>query len=213
MLVLERIGHVAVDDPLRQPLDDRRLADARLADQHRIVLGATRQDLHHPADLLVAADDGVELALARDIGEIAREALQCLVLALRILIGDAMRPAHTLQRGEEVFPRDAIRREQLARGRAFLLREGEQDVFGRNVGVAERLRVLVGAIEHARQLSGKRRLSPARLFGKALDFALGVGLKLRDVESGLLQQRDDDTFILLQQGGKQVRVVDDGVAL
>ena len=44
-LVLQRLGHFAVDDALRQALDDRGLAHARLADQHRIVLGAPLQDL------------------------------------------------------------------------------------------------------------------------------------------------------------------------
>jgi hypothetical protein len=33
-------AHVAIDDPQRQSLDDRGLADAGLADQHPIVLGA-----------------------------------------------------------------------------------------------------------------------------------------------------------------------------
>src|SRR4029079_17321399 len=37
-LVLERLGHVAPDDPLGEAFRDRRLADARLADQHRVVL-------------------------------------------------------------------------------------------------------------------------------------------------------------------------------
>ena len=40
------LGHVARDDALREPLDDRGLADARLADQHRVVLGAAREHLH-----------------------------------------------------------------------------------------------------------------------------------------------------------------------
>ena len=39
-LVDSGLGHVAGDDALRQPLDDGRLADARLADQRRVVLGA-----------------------------------------------------------------------------------------------------------------------------------------------------------------------------
>ncbi len=42
LLVLEPLRHVAADDALGQALDDGRLADARLADQHRIVLGAPR---------------------------------------------------------------------------------------------------------------------------------------------------------------------------
>ena len=66
-LVLQPLGHVAADDALRQPFDDRGLADAGLADQHRVVLGAARQHLDDAADLLVAADDRVELALARPV--------------------------------------------------------------------------------------------------------------------------------------------------
>ena len=63
--VAQRLRDVAGDDPLRQALDDRRLADTGLADQHRVVLRAAREHLDHPADLLVAADHGVELALLR----------------------------------------------------------------------------------------------------------------------------------------------------
>ena len=35
LLLLQPLGHVLPDDPLRQPFDDRGLADAGLADQHR----------------------------------------------------------------------------------------------------------------------------------------------------------------------------------
>ena len=41
------------------------LADAGLADEHRVVLGAAREDLDDALDLLRAADDRVELARAR----------------------------------------------------------------------------------------------------------------------------------------------------
>ena len=71
LLVLEAFRHVAIDDAQRQTFGDGRLADARLADQHRIVLGAPRQHLDGAADFLVAADDRVELAAARRFGEIA----------------------------------------------------------------------------------------------------------------------------------------------
>ena len=114
-LVLERLGHVAVDDALRQPLDDGRLADARLPDQHRVVLGAAREHLDHAADLLVAADDRVELAGAGLLGEVAGEALERLVLRLRAVVGDrCARPARR-ERGEQVVARDA-RRRRAARG-------------------------------------------------------------------------------------------------
>jgi hypothetical protein len=67
-LVLQALGHVAGDDALGEPLDDGGLADAGLADEHRVVLGAPRQHLHDAADLLVAADHRVELAARAGLG-------------------------------------------------------------------------------------------------------------------------------------------------
>ena len=63
-LAAQRLGHVAGDDALRQALDDGGLADARLADEDRVVLGTAGQHLDDPADLGVAPDDRVELAVA-----------------------------------------------------------------------------------------------------------------------------------------------------
>ena len=53
---------VAGDDALGQPFDDGGLADAGLADQGRVVLGAAGQDLDDALDLLLATDDRIELA-------------------------------------------------------------------------------------------------------------------------------------------------------
>src|SRR5262249_4971444 len=75
-LRLEALGDVALDDPLRESLDDRGLPHARLPDQHRIVLRAPREALHDPPDLVVAADHGIELALAGERGEVAAVLLQ-----------------------------------------------------------------------------------------------------------------------------------------
>src|SRR5438270_73082 len=46
LLALEDLGHVGVGDALGEALDHRGLADARLADEHGVVLGAAREDLH-----------------------------------------------------------------------------------------------------------------------------------------------------------------------
>ena len=47
-----------------------------LADQDRVVLGAAGQDLDDALDLGLAPDDGVELALAGELGEVARELVE-----------------------------------------------------------------------------------------------------------------------------------------
>ena len=97
LAVLQALGHVARDDPLRQALDDRRLAHARLADQHRVVLGPAAEDLDDAADLGVAADHRVHLALAGQLDQVAAVALQRLVLVFGVLIGDPLAAADLLQ--------------------------------------------------------------------------------------------------------------------
>ena len=118
LLVLEPFGHVLPDDALRQPFDDGGLADAGLADEHRVVLGAARQHLDDAADLLVAADDRIELALARELGQVAAVALERLVGAFGILAGDALRAAHARQRLEDRVLRDAALLEEPRRRRS-----------------------------------------------------------------------------------------------
>ena len=89
--VAQRAGDVAGDDALGEALDDRRLADAGLADEHRVVLRAAAEHLDDAADLLVAADDRVELALLGALGEVDAEALERLEALLGVLVAHAVR--------------------------------------------------------------------------------------------------------------------------
>ena len=65
-----------------RPFDDRGLADAGLADEHRVVLGAAAEDLHHTLELAATTDDRIELLLASELGEVAAELVEDLAVAL-----------------------------------------------------------------------------------------------------------------------------------
>ena len=78
-LVLKTFRHIAINDAQRETFDDRGLADAGLADQHRIVLGPARQHLNGAADFLIAADHRIEFAVARGLREIAGIFLQRII--------------------------------------------------------------------------------------------------------------------------------------
>ena len=147
-LVLQALGHVALDDAPGESLDDRGLADAGLADEHRVVLRAARQHLDHAADLVVAADDRVELALARRLGEVAAVLLERLVLLLGVLARDAVAAPHLAQRGEQVFAVDA---EPVG--------QREQQVLGRQVLVAHLGARPVGRRRSSAAVSRDRRTS------------------------------------------------------
>ena len=57
--VLEAFGDVTGDDAPRKALNDGRLADAGLTDQHRVVLCAPREHLDDAPDLFVTADNRI----------------------------------------------------------------------------------------------------------------------------------------------------------
>ena len=64
------LGHVAIDDTMRNSLSDSGFTNACLTDQNRIVLGTTRENLQHTSNLLIASDHGVELATTRLLIEV-----------------------------------------------------------------------------------------------------------------------------------------------
>ena len=133
--VLQRIGHVAGHDPAREALDDRGLADARLAHEDRVVLGAPGEDLHHAADLRVAADDGIELALARERGEVAAVLVEGLVLVLGALRRDRLVSPHALDRLLDPGRRDAGSLEPVGHLAPGATRRRQEDHLGGDVRV------------------------------------------------------------------------------
>mmetsp|Transcript_67004 Transcript_67004/g.216598 ORF Transcript_67004/g.216598 Transcript_67004/m.216598 type:complete len:557 (+) Transcript_67004:866-2536(+) len=76
LLAPQELWNVSVGDALRKTLGDRGLANAGLADEHRVVLLAARQNLNGPLQLLRAANHGVQLAVKRSLREVFAELLQ-----------------------------------------------------------------------------------------------------------------------------------------
>src|SRR5690606_15010977 len=98
--VLQTLRNVAGGDPTGETRDDGGLADTRLTEEDRVVLGPPRQDVDDTADLVVPADDRVELALTGDGGQVAPVLLECVQGVLRVLRGDPPAASDTLQRIE-----------------------------------------------------------------------------------------------------------------
>jgi len=206
-LLLEGLGHVAADDPLGQPLDDRGLADAGLADQDGVVLRPAAQDLDDAPDLLVAPDHGVQLPGSCFLGQVAAVLLECLVGALRGCGGDPLATA------------DA--------------REGAQDGLApRRVSLEERLAFAPG-VDHAQEqvLRGDELIrQPARLLGRALQHAAGARVERQLAAGDLRAAREEggelaaerpqvhpepaerlgrDSLVGLDESGKDVLRVED----
>src|SRR5436309_10258799 len=191
LLALQQLGHLVGGDPGSEPLDDGGLADAWLADQHRVVLRAPREDLHHALDLGLAPDHRVELALGCELGQVAAELIEEL-RALRLLAGRAtgsalLPPAGTGEHADDLVADLLCVRvevEQDARCDALVLAdEAEQDVLGADVVVAERERLAERQLEDLLRARGERDLAGRDLVTLADDPRhLGPDLLDGDVE-------------------------------
>ena len=76
LAVFKAVWNVAIGDSDGQSFGNGGFTHTSLANQYGIIFGAARQYLDRAADFFVAADDGVKLALTRDLGQIAGEFFQ-----------------------------------------------------------------------------------------------------------------------------------------
>jgi hypothetical protein len=207
-LALQALGHLFVDDALRETLDDRGLAHARLADQDRIVLGAPLQDLDAAPDLVVAPDHRVELSLARALGEVERVLGERLALPFIGLRRDVFSAPHPLDRLLERRFRDAGLLQETS-GLALVRGGGEQEQLGSDVLVAALLRFLVGDVEELRQLARDVHLAGGAFHLRQLLDGLGETLaeKLR-IASRLADQAGDAAVFLAEEREQQVGGLD-----
>ena len=66
----KRCGDISACDSLSEPLRNSRLSYSRFTDQHRIVFGPPTQNPDDASNLVIAADDRVELALLSQCGQV-----------------------------------------------------------------------------------------------------------------------------------------------
>ncbi len=209
-LVGEEVRHVAVDDLLRQAFDDRRLADARLADEHGVVLGPPAEHLLHALDLGVPADERIELVLHRRVRQVAAE------------LGEERRFLHPRERRLFVQERDDVLahgveahplfHEDRRRDRSFLAQNAQQQVLGADVVVQQPVGFLGGILEHALGFGAEGDFNGGRdllaKHGPAFDFLANTFE--REVRAG--KDAAGQALALANQSEKQVLGLDGDAA-
>ena len=204
LLVLQALRNVSIDDALGQALDDGRLADTRLADQDRVVLGPAGQDLDGPANFLVPADDRIDLAVPGRLGQVAGIAVEGVIA----LLGRGAVGGLALAKGLGRFLKGRFGGAGVAQGLgglAAFLRNGDQETLGGHEGVACGLRAGLRRRKDAGRFRGQVDLTGAALnAGPARQERVdglvdGVGSA-----SGALDQRAREPILLLEQDLEQV---------
>jgi hypothetical protein len=203
-LVLERLRHVIFDDALGQPLSDGGLADARLAHQTRVVLGATREDVDDALDLVVATDAGVHFLVAGQLGQVAPELVQGrragAVLRLRLLglalLHGVDLPAGPLQVRAELH-------EDAGSEPVVFADETEQQVLRADVVVRKRPRLFIGKVDHPLRARGELHIL-AQIAGPTGDLALYLTADATEGDPQTLQDARGDGVVLAHQAEEQM---------
>ncbi len=202
--IAQAFGHFALDDALRETFHNRGLADARLADQHGIVLGAPLQHLDRAADFLVAADHRIELAAFGARGQIDAVFLQRLALFLGVFALHFFAAAQLFDRRFKMRLRRAGGLQCSAQF-ALVFQRREHEQFAGDELIAALLRQLVGEIEQPRQLVADVHIAflPADL-GQPLEYFANALAQRRHIDLSLGQQRPGRAALLVEQRGHHV---------
>ena len=202
--VAQGARHVAGHDTLGDALDDGRLADARLADEHRVILGAAGQDLNGTADLVGTANDRVELAGAGKVAYIAAVLLQCLKLGFVFGRRHAVIATQLLVDLLDALLGDAGVAQYAAR-LALVLGKRHQQMLGHHKAVAHLGSLLLGLLDDADKLVGQAHLlTLARNLGRMVDGILRGARELSRIGTNALDDHGDIAFTGTEQGRQQV---------
>src|SRR6185312_7109704 len=153
-LVEQDVGDVACDDPMGEALGDGRLADARLADQGRVVLRLAPKDLDDPLDLFFPTDDRIELARSRGLGQVDAELVDGRGLAGPLGLLGARPGGRALRQDPDdlvanLVEVDAQRLQDAGRDAFALADETQQQVLGADVVVTEASSLVDGELDDA----------------------------------------------------------------
>jgi hypothetical protein len=172
---------------------------------HRVVLRAPREDLHDPADLLVAADDRVKGTLPGQLVEVPRVSLECLVFLLGVLVGYPLASPDVHQDPVEAVPGDAAISQNFPCRAVLVLRHGNEDVLGADELVLELFCLLEGVLEDLVEPRGHvgLRCAPG-YFRQAVEGLFNLPLDQPGVGPELLQGGRNDSLGLADQGRKQM---------
>ena len=198
----EEHRHGALDQAGCQSLDDGGLPNPRLTQKQWVVLCPPAENLHHPLDLLLAADERIETAFLGEQGEIARVLADIgRGLGGRLLLELASEAHDPLPQLEELEAAGG----QVLGGVATLDPEQPQEqVLGADAGVAHALRFVHGVGEDLLRLLGQRQV------GRGADLVEGHAIpekllaQLTDVDAGPVEEPGQNGIGLSQYTEQEV---------
>ena len=210
---LERLRHLARHDALRQPFHNRRLADTRLADQHRVVLGPALQHLDGAADFVIAADHRVQFAHAGTFGQVDAILLERLALVFGVGAIHVLPTAHCVDGALQRLAQQAVVTDHLA-NICFAVCQRQQKQLTGDELVTALDRLLFRRLQQTHHVAANLHLHLLlAVHGRQFcNRRLACRQQTVDVHAGALQQRPGPV-VLLEHRHQHMAGFDIGVVL
>ena len=211
-LVLQRAGHVPLDDPLGQSLGDSGFAYAGLADEDGVILGFPGQDTDHVSDLIVPADDRVQFVLPGPLHQIGAVFLQGVVGLFRVVAGDPLVAPDVGQRLHDFLPVHVVGAEQFLQCAVGAVHQSQEDVLYGDILVLHRLGDLLRSLQSPVHILGHidliRLPAAAGHFGQLAHLGPDRRLKAGNGHAHGGEQLGDEALAVTDQGQQQVLLLD-----
>ena len=201
--VEQQLGHFAIDDTLGQPLHDRSLAYPRLANEHRVILRAPAEDLHHPLDLVLAPYDRIKFAVLAQLGEVTAEFIQGRGLALffRFRCGFLQEVQDFLTRLDQANAKIV---QHLGANAFLFLEQAEKQVLRTNVVVTHKAGLFHTVLQHFLGFRGERYFPDNQGVCVTRQMTLDFHAHMVDAQTRFLQHRYGDTASVFQHAEQDV---------
>ena len=210
-LAFERIRHLPGHDALGQALHDGGFPDARLADEHRVVLGAPLQHLDGAADFVVPADHRVELASPGALGQVHAVFFERFALILGVCAVHALPAAHGRNGCVQAFAVQAQRLHRLGKVGFGLAQRHQKQLAGDKL-VAALDGLFFGGLQQADHVASDLHLFLALHLGQFFHGRVRLRQQHRHVDASALQQ-GFGPVLLAQHGRQHVAGLDIGMVL
>ena len=207
LFIFQSLRDIPADDSLCQSLDRRRLADARLTDQNRVVFCLSGKNTDHIADLRVPADDRIQLLAACLLDQILSVFIQCIIGSFRIVRRHALIAADGRKGLQKALLRDTKFLEELLHGRTLIVQNGQEQMLNGNILVSHLLCHILSADERLVQILSDIRTAAAYLYF-SIQCLIQTVLKILLLDLHLLNQLCNQAVFLMKQGVEQMLFLD-----
>ena len=201
--VFKAFRHITGNNSPRKPLNNRRLTNARLTNQNRVVFRTSRKNLHNTTNLFITPDNRVYLLLPGKSRKVAAILVQRAHRAFRVLIRNPLVSAHLFQSLHYGIPVNSMLFEHFP-STTLAVSHGKENMLHGQILVLKSIHLLFSFGKDFLKLTRKRHLRVSVNNRICIKQICCFFLKFGGLNSYTLHKRRNNTVFLVKKRHKKM---------